>query len=133
MVIKMAKKKISTEEYQKDWDSNPFRKPKIEKVVVNISVGQAGEELNKALKIVELLTMLNIDFIKWVIIALSIAGPLTWFIMEKWLQNFAYKTEIKWWIFAFSGIISFLIALITVSWQSWKVSNKNPVEALRYE
>lgn len=52
----MAKKKLKTSDIQKDWDSNPFRKPKIEKVVVNIAVGQAGEELNKRAKILELLT-----------------------------------------------------------------------------
>jgi putative ABC transport system permease protein len=53
--------------------------------------------------------------------------------MNEWLQNFAYKTEISWWIFGLSGITAFGIALFTVSWQSFRAANRNPVEALRYE
>jgi putative ABC transport system permease protein len=53
--------------------------------------------------------------------------------MHKWLQNYVYKTELSWWIFLLSGIISFGIALITVNWQSWRAATRNPVEALRYE
>jgi putative ABC transport system permease protein len=51
----------------------------------------------------------------------------------KWLQNFAYKTEISWWIFLLGGALAIFIAFLTVSWQSWKAANKNPVESLRYE
>jgi putative ABC transport system permease protein len=53
--------------------------------------------------------------------------------MNRWLQNFAYKTELSWWIFALAGVIALFIALVTVSWQSWRAANKNPVESLRYE
>jgi putative ABC transport system permease protein len=53
--------------------------------------------------------------------------------MNSWLQNFAYKTEISWWIFALAGCIALFTALITVSWQSWKAARRNPVEALKYE
>jgi putative ABC transport system permease protein len=53
--------------------------------------------------------------------------------MHKWLENFAYRTELSWWIFALSGLIAFIIALLTVSWQSWSAASRNPVEALRYE
>jgi putative ABC transport system permease protein len=84
-------------------------------------------------RVSEILAMLNIDFIKWVSIAFIIACPLAWFIMFKWLQNFAYKTEMTWWIFGLAGIIALGIALLTVSWQTWRASIKNPVEALRYE
>jgi len=84
-------------------------------------------------KISEILTMLNKDFIKWVTIAFIIATPITWYAMNKWLENFAYKTSLSWWIFAFSGIIALGIALLTVSWQSWRAATRNPVEALRYE
>ena len=84
-------------------------------------------------KIREILAMLNIDFVMWVIIAFIIASPFAWFAMNKWLENFAYKTEISWWIFALSGVIALVIALITVSWQSWRAASRNPVEALRYE
>jgi putative ABC transport system permease protein len=53
--------------------------------------------------------------------------------MNKWLENFAYKTELSWWIFALAGLLALGIALLTVSWQSWKAATRNPVEALRYE
>jgi putative ABC transport system permease protein len=84
-------------------------------------------------KISEILTMLNRDFVKWVAIAFVIATPIAWYAMNKWLENFAYKTELSWWIFALAGLLALGIALLTVSWQSWKAATRNPVEALRYE
>jgi putative ABC transport system permease protein len=84
-------------------------------------------------KISEILTLLNKDFVKWVAIAFVIATPLAYFAMNKWLENFAYKTELSWWIFALAGLLALGIALITVSWQSLKAATRNPVEALRYE
>jgi putative ABC transport system permease protein len=53
--------------------------------------------------------------------------------MRKWLENFAYKTNLSWWIFALAGLLALGIALLTVSWQSWRAATRNPVEALRYE
>jgi putative ABC transport system permease protein len=84
-------------------------------------------------KISEVMTMLNRDFVKWVAIAFVIATPVAWYIMSLWLESYAYKTELSWWIFALSGIVALGIALLTVSWQSWKAATRNPVEALRYE
>src|SRR5664280_776473 len=84
-------------------------------------------------KVTEVMFMLGIDFIKWVTIAYVIACPIAWFAMHKWLQAFAYKTELSWWIFVLAGILALGIALLTVSWQSWKAATRNPVEALRYE
>jgi putative ABC transport system permease protein len=84
-------------------------------------------------KISEILTLLNKDFIKWIVFAFMIATPIAYYIMHKWLQNFAYKTALSWWIFALSGILALAITLITVSWQSWWAATRNPVEALRYE
>ena len=84
-------------------------------------------------KLTEILAMLNKDFIKWVGIAFIVATPLSWYLMNNWLQNFAYKTSLSWWVFALSGILALIIALLTVSWQSWKAAVRNPVEALRYE
>lgn len=81
----------------------------------------------------DILMLLNKDFIKWVMIAFVIAAPLAFFSMKKWLENFAYKTEISWWIFLIGGGMALLIALLTVSWQSWVVAKRNPVDALRYE
>jgi putative ABC transport system permease protein len=84
-------------------------------------------------KVTEVMTMLNIDFIKWVAIAFVIATPIAYYAMNKWLENFAYKTELSWWIFALAGLLALGIALLTVSWQSWRAATRNPVEALRYE
>jgi putative ABC transport system permease protein len=81
----------------------------------------------------EILLMLNREFIILVTIAYLIAIPIAWYSMHKWLQNFAYRTELRWWIFGLSGLIAFIIALLTVSWQSWRAGTRNPVEALRYE
>jgi len=81
----------------------------------------------------EILAMLNKDFVKWVAIAFVIATPIAYYAMHKWLENFAYKTELSWWIFALAGLLALGIALLTVSWQSWKAATRNPVEALRYE
>ncbi len=81
----------------------------------------------------KMLILLNFDFIKWVIVALVIACPVSWYIMNRWLDNFAYKTDLSWWIFLLTGIIAIGIAVFTVSWQTWTASNRNPVEVLRYE
>jgi len=84
-------------------------------------------------KISEIMAMLNKDFVIWVVIAFVIAIPIAYYAMNKWLENFAYKTELSWWIFALAGLLALGIALLTVSWQSWKAATRNPVEALRYE
>ena len=84
-------------------------------------------------RISEVLVLLNKDFVKWVAIAFIIATPFAWYAMHKWLENFAYKTNLSWWIFALAGVLALGIALLTVSWQSWKAATRNPVEALRYE
>jgi ABC-type antimicrobial peptide transport system permease subunit len=84
-------------------------------------------------KILEVMILLNKDFIRWVIIAFVIAIPIAWYAMHRWLENFAYKTELSWWIFALAGLLALGIALLTVSWQSWKAATRNPVESLRYE
>jgi putative ABC transport system permease protein len=65
--------------------------------------------------------------------SIIIACPVAWYSMHKWLQNFAYRIEIRLWIFVLSGAIALLIALLIVSWQSYRAAGKNPVEALRYE
>jgi putative ABC transport system permease protein len=84
-------------------------------------------------KIIEVLALLNKDLIKWVAFAFIIATPLAWYVLNKWLENFAYKTVLSWWIFALAGLTALIIALITISWQSWRAATRNPVEALRYE
>lgn len=84
-------------------------------------------------RVSEVLVMLNKDFVKWVSIAFIIATPIAYYAMNKWLENFAYKTSLSMWIFALAGLLALGIALLTVSWQSWRAATRNPVEALRYE
>jgi len=84
-------------------------------------------------KVAEILSMLNKDFAKWVLIAFVIATPIAYYTMNKWLENFAFRTSLTWWIFALACLLSLGIALLTVSFQSWKAATKNPVESLRYE
>ena len=84
-------------------------------------------------KIWQILLLLNLDIIKSLIVAFIIAYPLSWYAMSKWLENFAYKTEISLWIFIISGLIVSLIAITTVSIQSWRVATKNPADTVRYE
>jgi len=78
-------------------------------------------------------TLLSKDFVKLVLIANLIAWPLAYFVMNRWLQDFAYRIEIGWWVFALAGGLALLIALLTVSTQAIKAALANPVEALRYE
>jgi putative ABC transport system permease protein len=84
-------------------------------------------------RVVEIMFILNKDFVKLVLIAFIIACPIAWYATHKWLENFAYKTELSWWIFAAAGAVAVAIALLTVSVQSYKAAMRNPVEALRYE
>jgi len=81
----------------------------------------------------QVMMLLNRYFGKWVVIAFVFAVPAAWFAMHTWLENFAYKTALSWWIFAIAGILALVVALITVSRQSWLAATKNPVEALRDE
>ena len=77
--------------------------------------------------------LLSKDFLKLVIVAFVIASPLAYYGMYKWLENFAYKTDIKWWIFMAAAILSVAIAFLTVSFQSIKAALMNPVKSLRSE
>jgi putative ABC transport system permease protein len=73
------------------------------------------------------------DFLKLVCIALLIASPIAWWVMDKWLQDFAYKVQITWWVFALAALVALVIAFITVSLQSIKAALMNPVKSLRSE
>jgi putative ABC transport system permease protein len=81
----------------------------------------------------EVIILLNKNFVIWIAIAFVLATPIAWYSMHKWLQNFAYKTVMNWWIFGLAGIMALTIALLSVTLQSWRAASRNPVEALRYE
>jgi putative ABC transport system permease protein len=70
---------------------------------------------------------------KWIFVAALIACPVAWYVMHKWLQNFAYRIELTIWPFLLSGLAALAIALLTVSWQAIRAATANPVEVLRYE
>jgi len=101
--------------------------------VVQQRVKEIGIRKVNGAKVYEILSMLNKDFIRWVAIAFIIACPVAWYVINLWLDNFAYKTDLNWWVFALAGLLALGIALLTVSWQSWRAATRNPVEALRYE
>jgi putative ABC transport system permease protein len=77
--------------------------------------------------------MLSKDFTKWVLVANLVAWPAAYLAMHEWLQDFAYRIKISWWMFVFAGMLAFIIALVTVSFQVFKAARKNPVESLQYE
>ncbi len=83
--------------------------------------------------VAQLSGMLSKDFIKLVLIACTIAFPLSWWAMNKWLQDFAYRIDIGWQVFVVAGILALVIAMVTVSWQAIKAAIANPVKSLRTE
>jgi putative ABC transport system permease protein len=81
----------------------------------------------------EIFSLLSGEYLLWVMISFIIAFPVAWYAMNKWLRNFAYRIDIHLWIFVLAGLLALIIALLTVSFQSYRAASKNPVEALRYE
>ena len=81
----------------------------------------------------DIVSMLSKDFVKLVLIASVIAFPVAWFAMNKWLEDFAYRINIGWWIFIVAGLSAIIIALVTVSFQAIKAALTNPVKSLRTE
>ncbi len=80
-----------------------------------------------------LASLLSKDFIKLVTTSCIIAFPVAWWIMQNWLQDYAYRIQISWWIFISAGVLAILIALLTVSFQAIKAAIANPVKSLRTE
>ena len=80
-----------------------------------------------------IVAMITKDFLKLVLIASLIAFPFAWWTMNRWLQGFAYRIEIRWWIFLIAGFVAVFIALLTVSYQSFRAALANPVKSLRSE
>ena len=78
-------------------------------------------------------TLLSKDFLKLVLISLFIAIPISWYFMNQWLQEFAFRIELSWWIFAVAGLTAMLIAFLTVSYQAIRAAKSNPVKSLRAE
>ena len=83
--------------------------------------------------VMDILALLNRDFMGWIFGAFILACPVSAYCMHKWLQTFAYRVGLSWWIFALAGLMILIITLMTVSLQSWRTATRNPVETLRYE
>jgi putative ABC transport system permease protein len=79
----------------------------------------------------EVMLMLNHGFLVQFAVAYVVAVPLSYFVVRRWLENFAYKTPVHWWVFVLGGVLVFLITVFTVSWQSYKAASTNPIEAIK--
>jgi putative ABC transport system permease protein len=77
--------------------------------------------------------LISKNYLWWIIFSNAIAWPITYYAMDKWLQNFAYRTSMQWWMFILAGGAALVIALLTMSWQTVRAATTNPVESLRYE
>jgi putative ABC transport system permease protein len=99
----------------------------------DMRVKEIGIRRVNGARILEVMFLINKDIVKWVALAFVISVPVAWYAIHSWLDSFAYKTSLSWWIFALAGLLAIAIAIITVSWQSWKAATRNPVESLRYE
>jgi putative ABC transport system permease protein len=83
--------------------------------------------------VANIVNLLNKDILKLVLIAAIVASPVAWYAVNKWLQSFAYRVNIQWWVFAVAGIIAMLIAFITISFRSIKAAMENPAKSLKTE
>ncbi len=101
--------------------------------IINRSTKDIGIRKVNGANALSILSLYINSFSKWIAIAIIISFPVAYYTMHKWLQNYAYKTDISWWVFALAGIMAYAIALLTVSLQSWRAASRNPVESLRYE
>jgi putative ABC transport system permease protein len=80
-----------------------------------------------------LLVLLSRDYVMMIFVSLAISVPITWYLMNNWLQNFQYRIEVGWQVFALAGGLSLVVALITISYQALKTAWTRPAEALKYE
>ncbi|HEX2920062.1 MAG TPA: FtsX-like permease family protein [Bacteroidales bacterium] len=102
-----------------------------------ISIGRRRKEIGlrkvNGATIREILLIVNSDLFRWFFVAFVVSVPVSVFLLNKWLEKFAYRTELSWWIFAASGLLAIIIVILTVTWQSLRAAWSNPVESIRYE
>jgi putative ABC transport system permease protein len=99
----------------------------------DLRVKEIGIRRVNGARFLEVMFLLNKDIVKWVVVAFVISVPIAWIAVHRWIDNFAYKTSLSWWVFALVGFLAVVVAIITVSWQSWKAATRNPVDSLRSE
>jgi ABC-type antimicrobial peptide transport system permease subunit len=83
--------------------------------------------------VVSIMQLLSKEYLRLIVVAIVIASPIAWWLMTKWLESFAYRIPISWWLFGLVGLTGIFIGLITVSFQSLRAALANPVESLRAE
>ncbi|MBI9068024.1 MAG: ABC transporter permease [Salinivirgaceae bacterium] len=100
---------------------------------INAHIKEIGIRKVNGAKTYEIMQLLNTVFVKLVILASIIIIPFSYWLLGKWLENFAYKTELNWWVFLIAALATLIVALLTVSWQTYRAARRNPIESLRYE
>jgi putative ABC transport system permease protein len=101
--------------------------------VAELKTKEIGIRKVNGARIGEVMIFLSRNYLIWGLLAWTATIPASWYILNGWLENFAYKTSLNWWIYALAGVATMGIAVLSVSWQSWRAATRNPVEALRYE
>jgi len=81
----------------------------------------------------DILQMISIQFMKWILISLAVAIPISWFLMSKWLNEFPYRIRLHWWLFLTGGVIAMAVAFFTISLQSQRAARTNPADSLKHE
>ncbi|MFO7615616.1 MAG: ABC transporter permease [Bacteroidales bacterium] len=81
----------------------------------------------------QIINLLTYRFVRWVLLSIIIAGPLAWWLMMAWLNNFVYKATMAWWIYVLSGLVALVIAIVTVTFVTFKAARANPAVSLKYE
>jgi len=102
-------------------------------IVIEQRTKEIGVRKVLGASIPNIVTLISKDFLKLVLVAFVIATPIAYYLMSKWLEDFAYKTDLSWWIFALAGIVSLVIAFLTVSYQAIRAALMNPVKSLKTE
>jgi putative ABC transport system permease protein len=101
--------------------------------ICNNKTKEIGIRKVNGARLTDVLKIINKRFVIWVLAALITASPIAFLLMKKWLENFAYKTTLDWWVFVLAGALTFTFVVTIVTLQSWSTVRKNPVDALRYE
>jgi putative ABC transport system permease protein len=105
----------------------------ISSIIISHRIKEIGIRKTNGARIFEIVILLNKSFIIWITLALILASPIAWVLSNNWLENYAYRIDVQWWYFVFAGLLTMIIALLTISIQTWQVASRNPVESLRYE
>ena len=105
----------------------------ISTIIIQLKTKEIGIRKVNGASSRDILYMLSKEFVQWIIIALIIASPVSWYILKEWAKNYPYKVDLSWWIFPLAGIIALVFAWISISYYTVKAARQNPVEVLRYE